>query len=80
MERVNEAVEVLARFSLGKMSVLRFWWRGRTYEVKRTTIKIERKDGGREFWCFGVETKTMVCELAMEKANLKWRLVGVAGI
>jgi hypothetical protein len=79
MERVNEKIEVLARFSQGKMQILRFTWRDRAYDVIRTTIKIERFDAGREFWCFGVQTKTMVAELAMEKANLVWRLVGVAG-
>ena len=78
MERMNELVEVLARFANGQMQILRFYWRGRTYEVVKTTIKLERTDGGRQFWCFGVQTKTMVAELAMEKANLMWRLVGVA--
>jgi hypothetical protein len=78
MERVNEAVEVLVRFTQGKMKIVRFYWHGRVHDVIRTTIKIERKDGSREFWCFGIETKTMVGELAMEKASFNWKLVGVA--
>jgi hypothetical protein len=80
MERVDEMVEVLVRFARGQMQILRFYWQGRTHEVVRTTIRLERKDGGREFWCFGVETQTLVAELALEKAKLIWRLVGVAGI
>ena len=57
-----------------KMFPTRFVWGGRRHEIKRVTMKFERKDGGKRYLCFAVDTGQMMAELAMNREDLSWRL------
>lgn len=63
-----------------KIYPTRFMTEGRRYEIKRVMIRFERKDGGREFLCFGVDTGGAIAELQMDKTDLSWRLASMEGI
>ncbi len=78
MEKIQEVIEVTADFKWGKVTPISFVWKGRKFEVGRVTITFERKDGGRKFICFGVETTGMMAELAWDIQAMKWLIVGVA--
>lgn len=74
MEKSSETIGVEASFWGARIFPLRFVWRGRRYEVKRVALRFERKDGGRKYLCFDVDTGGMVAELALDKENLDWRV------
>jgi len=74
MEEVNETVGVEVGFWGRKIWPMRFVWGGKRHEVRRVTIRFERRDGGRRYLCFGVETAGMVAELALDRDDLTWKL------
>ena len=63
-----------------KIYPTRFMFNGRRYEIKRITVRFERKDGGREFLCFGVETSGALAELRMDKSNFTWKLGSIESV
>ncbi len=74
MERTGEMIGVEVSFWGAKIFPLRFVWNGRRHEVKRLALRFERKDGGRKYICFDVDTGGMMVELAMDKESLNWRV------
>jgi len=70
----NEEIGVEVGFWGRKVIPLRFIWGGRRHEVKRVTLKFERKDGGKVFLGFSVDTGTMLAELLLDKEDLVWRI------
>lgn len=71
---IDNTVGVDAAFWGTKIYPIRFTWNGRRYEVKRITMKFERKDGGRNYLCFAVDAGTMMAELVLDRTDLQWRL------
>jgi hypothetical protein len=63
-----------------KIYPVRFMLNGRRYEIKRVVIRFERKDGGREFLCFGVDTGGAMAELRMDKRNFEWKIFSMESI
>ena len=76
MLETKDSVGVDAAFWGTKIYPLRFTWNGRRYEVKRITMKFERKNAGRKYLCFAVDTGGMLAELAFDRTDLQWRLNG----
>ncbi|KKT97424.1 MAG: hypothetical protein UX80_C0009G0032 [Candidatus Amesbacteria bacterium GW2011_GWA2_47_11b] len=71
-------MEIVVRFSQGKVKPETFWWNGREYQVERIPLIFERKDGGRKYLCFSVDCGGMIAELVMDKEDLTWRLIKCA--
>jgi hypothetical protein len=71
---VNENIGVEVGFWGRRMMPLRFVWGGRRHEVKQVTLKFERKDGGRKYLGFAVDTGQMLAELLLDKEDLVWRM------
>lgn len=67
-------MEVVVRFDQGKIKPEMFWWNGREYKVKQAPLVYERKDGGRRYLCFSVDTGGMMAELVMDRESLVWRV------
>lgn len=80
METINESVGVEVSFGDDRVSPTRFVWRNRNYEVRRVTMQYERKDGGKRFLCFAVDTGGMTAELVMDTTDFKWRVGRVESI
>lgn len=74
---LDGAVGVEVGFWGTRVIPLRFVWNGRRYEVKRITMNFERRDGGRRYKCFAVDTGGMVAELRLDREELTWRLAAV---
>ncbi len=67
-------MEVVVRFSQGKVKPEVFWLNGREYRVRDITLVFERSNGGRKYLCFAVDTGGMMAELVMDKQNFSWRV------
>lgn len=74
MDRIAEPVEVEADFCGRKILPLNFIWRGRKYTVLRVALQFERKDGGRRYWAFAVDTGGNMAELLLDREDLTWRI------
>ncbi len=74
---IQEIVGVEAGFWGGKIYPLRFVWGGRRHEVKRVNLVFERKNGGRKYLCFVVDTGGMVAELAFDRQDLGFSITNV---
>lgn len=77
MKADMDGLKVVAEFSGLKVRPVRFEWRSREYRVERVTVEFERKDGGRKYLCFGVDTGGMVAELRLDRQNLQFSLFGM---
>ncbi len=69
-----ESIGVDVRFWGMKIIPIRFYRAGRRYEVKRVAMQFERKDGGKQFLCFAVDTGVNMAELLMDRQDLSWKI------
>jgi hypothetical protein len=79
-DMIQETVGVEAGFWGGKVYPLRFIWNGRRHEVKRVNLVFERRDGGRKYLCFAVDTGGMVAELVMDTQNFQFSIASVQAV
>ncbi len=78
MQDVNEMVGVDVSFWGSRVVPTRFVWDGRRHDVKRINMKFERKNAGRRYLCFALDTGSMLVELAMDREDLSWRVTRCA--
>ena len=70
----REGLKVLVEFDGLQIRPVRFWQGIREYEVKRVTMRFERKNGGRRWLCFAVDTGGALAELRLDRENLQFSI------
>ncbi len=76
-ESAKQGAQKTARPHPAVICGLRFVWGGRRHEVKRVNLVFERKNGGRKYLCFVVDTGGMVAELAFDRQDLGFSITNV---
>ncbi|TSC84545.1 MAG: hypothetical protein G01um101416_1059 [Microgenomates group bacterium Gr01-1014_16] len=67
-------MKVVVEFEGGKIRPVRFWRGTREYEVKGIPMVFERRDGGRKYMCFAVDTGAMMAELRLDLQNFQFSI------
>lgn len=73
---MGESVEVMTKFERGRIKPMWFVWRGRDFRVKGLPMTWERKDGGRRFLCFAVDTGGSLFELRLDRESYQFSVAG----
>jgi hypothetical protein len=76
-EKLNEPVEVWAGFAKGKLTPLRFCWRGRAYPIRQTEFTHCTNQGSVRYYFFSVAAPGALYQLVFNSRNLTWRLTGI---
>lgn len=78
MERLNEPVNVVARFRDGKFEPTRFVWNGRMHKIAGVTGRWATSEGQYRVYHFSVVSDTdAYYEIEMNTRNMEWLLRGV---
>ena len=70
----------MVEFDGMRVRPVKFWREGREYEVRQVTMVFERKDGGRKYMCFAVNTGGMMAELRMDTQNFQFSIANLQPI
>ncbi|MCJ7793128.1 MAG: hypothetical protein MUP45_04075 [Candidatus Marinimicrobia bacterium] len=74
IEKINEPIQVIAKFEKGVLSPLFFSWRQRDYQVKKIEFVYTHHQGTAKlffFFALGIEANY---ELIFNNQNFTWRL------
>ncbi len=74
MERINEPIQVLAKFKKGKIYPLKFSWRGRNYQVQRVDFIHFTHQGEAKIFFFSAICSEANCQLIFNSQTFSWRL------
>jgi len=74
LEKINEPIEVLVRFSGVKVLPQFFKWRGKTYRVEKINLVHKQGAGNDKIYYFSVSDSANFFRLAFFTRNLEWRL------
>jgi hypothetical protein len=78
-EKMEEKVEVIAHFAIGKLQPLRFLWRGRAHKVTSVRGRWITLEGRKKCCRFAVMADGIgACELAFDLDTLSWAIESVA--
>ncbi len=73
----GDRLDVCARFSRGEVTPLWFFWRGRRYEIEKTTYTWEERRGRSVLKHFSVTDGATVFEIGYDSEKLDWTLLGM---
>ncbi len=71
---IHEQVEVKAIFKPGKVDILSFTWKEKTYDVKEVTLTSKAYKGREIVWVFNIATETAAFKLRFDTDLLTWFL------
>jgi hypothetical protein len=69
---MDRELRVMVEFVGLQIRPVRFGWGKREYEVKNITMRYKRRDGGRDFMCFVVDTGGALAELRLDRESLQF--------
>jgi hypothetical protein len=79
IEEIQEPVEVIALFRKGKLSPLKFRWKGREYPVRRMNCAWTTDEGETRFHHFAVMSDSSdVYELTYDRSSYEWKIENVS--
>ncbi|MFH0891618.1 MAG: hypothetical protein V1867_02455 [Candidatus Falkowbacteria bacterium] len=73
-EKINESVEVLARFAKDRVEPARFRWRNRIYDVEKVNLVHKERRGSDKIYYFSVSDNANSFRLAFSTRDLSWTL------
>lgn len=73
-EKINEPIDVLARFERGRTTPLAFRWRNKRYQAKQLNFVHQEKTGNETIYYFSVSDDANFFRLAFFTRDLSWRL------
>jgi len=74
MEKINESVQVIAKFEKGNLSPLYFSWRNRNYQVKKIEFVHTHHQGTAKLFFFSALGTEANYELIFNSQDFTWRL------
>jgi hypothetical protein len=79
IEEIQEPIEVIALFRHGKLSPLKFRWKGREYPVRRMNCTWTTDEGETRFHHFAVMSDSPdVYELTYNRSSYEWKIENVS--
>ena len=73
-EKINESVEVVAKFSGAQVMPTFLKWRGKTYRIEKLNLVHKEKQGGDTTYYFSVSDRINFFRLAFFTGDLSWHL------
>jgi hypothetical protein len=73
-EELNEKIEVLARFSQGKVLPQEFLWNNKEYKITRVNYSWQERAGLAVISYFSVDTALDRYQISFNNTSLTWRL------
>jgi hypothetical protein len=74
MEKINEPIQVIARFEKGHLLPLYFFWRNRDYQVKKIEFVHTHSQGTAKLFLFSAVGTEANYELIFNSQDFTWRL------
>ncbi len=74
IEKINEPVQVIAKFEKGEVKPLYFSWQNRDYQVKKIEFVHSHSQGAAKLFFFSVVGIGANYELIFNSQNFTWRL------
>ena len=75
LNQINEPIEVMAKFSAGKLLPVKFFWSGREIMIKKINLVYTTWQGRTKFYFFAVSDNTNYFKLQFNSENLTWTLL-----
>ncbi len=73
--QINEPIEVVAKFSAGKLLPMKFLWQDREVVIKKINLVYTSWQGRAKFYFFAVSDSTNYFKLQFNSENLTWTLL-----
>jgi hypothetical protein len=74
LEKLNEQINVLAKFEGVKVLPVYFKWRGKTYKVEKLNLVHKERDGNDKIYYFSVSDNANFFRLAFFTRDLSWKI------
>jgi hypothetical protein len=74
LEKINEQIEVLAKFTQEKVSPLQFKWRSKIYRIEKLNLMHMEKKGADKIYFFSVSDEANSFRLSFSTRDLSWRI------
>jgi hypothetical protein len=74
LEKLDEPIAIIVKFSGGQVVPVRFVWRGQTYEVAKLNMVHHAGAGDDRVYYFSVSDSTNFFRLAFRVKDLSWRI------
>jgi len=75
LRKLNEPIQVMARFRDGRVAPTHFLWRGRTHKVSEVTGRWSSREGAYQVHQFTVVSQNgTYFELSLNTRTMDWRL------
>lgn len=74
LEKINEPIEVLAKFNNQKLVPSFFRWRNKTYRVEKINLVHRERDGQDRIYYFSVSDNANWFRLAFFTRDLSWQI------
>lgn len=78
LTELNDRVDVLAKFTAGKLLPVIIRWQGRRYWVQKLNLHHSERKGGDTLHFYAVSTEVGDCTLRYSQQDLSWRLLEVS--
>lgn len=75
IETIMEPIDVIAKFSGGKIRPLLFLWRKRKYKIESVKLAYSAKDGHDRIYYFSVYDGINAFKLAFRLSKMSWTLM-----
>jgi hypothetical protein len=74
LEKIDESIEVIARFNAQGLRPAVFRWNKKEYHIKKINLIHKKREGGDMIYYFSVSDEANFFRLAFFTRDLSWRL------
>jgi len=74
LEKLNDPIDVLVKFTGQRVVPEFFKWRGKTYRIEKLNLVHKERDGNDKIYYFSVSDEVNFFRLAFFTRDLSWRI------